>query len=422
MNHSEEKTDSPKSNRRSMSSSSADSSDEPPPSRPNNHFIRWPNNYNHFLSNNHPAHWPNNHNGLEKEQESVLSDEASSLPLTIAPELDIQKKVASDRTFSLEERLEAFEDIMDSEVGDTSMTRARNIEREVGLRQIYLKFEGGNPTGTQKDRIAFAQALDAMRRGFEAVTLATCGNYGTAMSLACSLAGLRCFIYIPEAYHTKRAQEILQYGAEIIRVQGDYEKAVMLSRQRAEAAEIYDANPGGANTALQLKAYGEIANEIYDELRDAPGLVAVPVSNGTTLTGIYKGFLSLYRRGKTSRIPRLIAGSSFGKNPIVHSYLKNTLICNDLRPEQIHETPVNEPLINWQSIDGDYALQSIRLTRGWAAYASDKNMMFYSRMIRELEGLNVLPASTAGLSALLDCHRKESFNSDRYVVILTGRK
>jgi threonine synthase len=403
-----------------MSSSSPDSSDEPPPSRPNNHFTHWPNNHN--LLKNHTAHWPNNHNGVEKEQESVLSDEASSLPSTIAPELGIQKKVAADRSFSLEERLEAFEDIMDSEVGDTSMTRARNIEREVGLRQIYLKFEGGNPTGTQKDRIAFAQALDAMRRGFDAVTLATCGNYGMAMSLACSLAGLRCFIYIPETYHTRHAQEMLQYGAEIIPVQGDYEKAVMLSRQRAESAEIYDTNPGGPNTALQLKAYGEIAYEIYDELRDAPGFVAVPVSNGTTLAGIYKGFLSLYRRGKTSRIPHLVAGSSFGKNPIVHSYLKNTLICGDLRPEQIHETPVNEPLINWQSIDGDYALQAIRLTRGWASYASDKNMTSYSRMIRELEGLNVLPASTAGLSALLDWHRKESFNSDRYVVILTGRK
>ena len=66
---------------------------------------------------------------------------------------------------SLEERLEAFEDIIDSEVGDTNLTRARNIERGTGLRQLYLKFDGGNPTGTQKDRIAFAQSMDALRRG-----------------------------------------------------------------------------------------------------------------------------------------------------------------------------------------------------------------------------------------------------------------
>jgi threonine synthase len=84
------------------------------------------------------------------------------------------------------------------------LSRSRNIEREVGLRQPYLKFEGGNPTGAQKDRIAFAQAMDALRWGFEAITVATCGNYGVAMALAASIAGLRCIIYIPEGYHTKR--------------------------------------------------------------------------------------------------------------------------------------------------------------------------------------------------------------------------
>jgi threonine synthase len=179
--------------------------------------------------------------------------------------------------------------------------------------QIYLKFEGGNPTGTQKDRIAFAQVMDAMRRGFDAITVATCGNYGVALALAASMAGLKCLIYIPEGYHTKRVQEMTDLGAKIVRAAGDYEQAVITSRQHAEAEEIYDANPGGANTALQLKVYGEIAYEIYDELRDAPAAVAVPVSNGSTLVGIYKGFLSLYRRGKTSRLPRMVAGSSHGK-------------------------------------------------------------------------------------------------------------
>ena len=244
-----------------------------------------------------------------------LLDGASSQAPIIAPELEAQKRIAADPTQPLNERLEAFEDIIDSEVGDTTLSRARNIEREVGFRQIYLKFEGGNPTGTQKDRIAFAQSMDALRRGFDTVTLATCGNYGVAMALATSMCGLKSLIYVPEGYHTKRVEEMQKYGAQIIRVPGDYEGAVMVSRERAKKEEIYDANPGGENTAIQLKAYGEIASEIYDELRDAPAAVAVPVSNGTTLAGIYKGFLSLYRRGKTSRMPRFIAGSSHNKNP-----------------------------------------------------------------------------------------------------------
>jgi threonine synthase len=352
---------------------------------------------------------------------SLLDGATASIPV-ITPELELQREVAADRLRPLEERLEAFDDIIESEVGDTSLTRARNIEREVGLRQIFLKFDGGNPTGTQKDRIAFAQAMDALRRGYDKITIATCGNYGAAISLAASLSGLKCIIYIPESYHTRRIQELVKYDAEIVRVPGDYENAVVESSRRAEDEEIYDANPGGANSALQLKAYGEIAFEIYDELRDAPAAVAIPVSNGTTLAGIYKGFVSLYRRGKTSRIPKIIAGSSLHKNPIIQAYLKNMPTCEDLKPEIIRETAVNEPLINWHSIDGDYALEAIRVSNGWAGYASDRSMMAYARMIRQSEGLSVLPASTAGLIALLEQHKKEPLPGDRYVVILTGRK
>jgi threonine synthase len=377
-------------------------------------------------SGKHPKHdgVSNSNLPLETKELSTLSllEEASSQAPIIAPELETQKILAADPNQLLEDRLEAYEDILDSEVGDTTFSRSRNVEREVGLRQIYLKFEGSNPTGTQKDRIAFALAMDAMRRGFDAITVATCGNYGAAMALAASMAGLRCVIYIPQMYHTKRVKEIEAFGARIVRVPGDYEAAVNASQERAEADEIYDANPGGTNTALQLKAYGEIAYEIYDELRDAPAAVAVPVSNGTTLAGIYKGFQSLYRRGKTSKIPRMIAGSSHRKNPVISAFMKNAPHCEDLEPNRIRETAINEPLVNWHSIDGDHALEAVRITNGWASYATDKMMLSYSRLLREREGLSVLPASTAGLIVLVNQHNKEPLPGDRYVVILTGRK
>lgn len=357
---------------------------------------------------------------------NVLSDPAldgaTPQEVPLSPDLAVAARVARDRTQPLEDRLEAYEDIVDSEVGDTALTRARNLERELGIRQLYFKFEGGNPTGTQKDRIAFAQAMDALRRGYEAVTVATCGNYGASVALSCSLAGLDCYIYIPESYHTRRVREMVELGGKIVRVPGDYESSVFASRERAQIDEIYDANPGGANTGLQLRSYGEIAYEIYDELRDAPAIVAVPVSNGTTLAGLYKGFLSLSRRGKTSRMPRLVAGSSYGKNPIVRAYTKNMPQCEDLIPTRVRETSINEPLVNWHSIDGDLALESIRETGGWAANASDKSLLTYSKLIREREGLNVLPASTAGFVALFEQHRKEQLPNDRYVVLLTGKR
>lgn len=351
-----------------------------------------------------------------------LMDQASSQVPVVSADLKAQISVASDPSLGIDERLEAFEDVLESEVGDTSLARARNLERESRLRQIHLKFEGGNPTGTQKDRIAFAQAMDALRRGFDTITVATCGNFGVAAALAASIAGLRCVVFIPANYHTRRVEEMRRFGATIERVQGDYEAAVMHSQEWAVRHESYDANPGGSNVAIQLAAYGQISYEIYDELRDAPVAVAIPVSNGTTLAGMYRGFVSLYRRGKTSRIPYFLAGSSFRKNPIVHAWKKKLDNCTDLPPEKIHETSINEPLINWHSIDGDLALDAIRKSGGFAADATDRKMASLARVLREREGLNVLPASVAGLAALLDRHEREPLPGDRYVAVLTGRR
>ena len=351
-----------------------------------------------------------------------LIDGATGAAVALVRDVEDQRRISSDPDLPLERRLEAYEDIFDSEVGDTTMVRARNIEREVGLRQIYLKFEGGNPTGTQKDRIAFAQAMDALRRGYDTITVATCGNYGVAIALAANFAGLRSRIYIPEDYHANRIKEMTDFGAAIVRVSGDYEQSVEVSSAEAHKNEFYDANPGGDNMSTQMQAYGRIAYEIYDDLRDAPLVVTAPVSNGTTLAGIYRGFLSLYRRGKISRMPRIVAGSSFRKNPIVQAYISNSASCEDLNPQKIHETSINEPLINWHSIDGDPALDAIRQTGGWASDASDRAMRSYSRLIREKEGLQVLPASTAGLIALMDKHARDPLPGDRYVVVLTGRK
>jgi threonine synthase len=118
----------------------------------------------------------------------------------------------------------------------------------------------------------------------------------------------------------------------------------------------------------------------------------------------------------------MFAGSSHGKNPIVKAFMRNSSRCEDLKPDRIRETRINEPLINWHASDGDHALEALRNTYGWTSYASDKAMATYSRLLSNLEGLNVLPASTAGLIALLECHKKDALPGDRYVVVLTGRK
>lgn len=345
-----------------------------------------------------------------KTAENKVSSEAEKLGLFV-----------KDTHNSLTDRLESFEDIINLEVGDTGLTRAKTLEREFDIRQLYIKYEGDNPTGTQKDRIAFAQVYDALRRDFKAIALATCGNYGVAVALASNLGGIDCKIFIPESYHTDRITEMERLGATIVRLPGSYEDVVTASSAIALKEDWYDANPGGANTPLQISAYSQIAFEIVDELGDAPKYCAAPVSNGTLFAGIYRGFVSLYKRGKTSRIPKMVAASSTKKNPIIQSFKEGLNHCRDLDIDKIKETKYNEPLINWHSFDGEEALYAIAQSDGDAFHISDKKMKEMSSLLLKKEGLRILPASTAGLIGLLELDAKNDLEPDRFVAVLTAK-
>ena len=157
-------------------------------------------------------------------------------------------------------------------------------------------------------------------------------------------------------------------------------------------------------------------------MRDAPKFVAVPVSNGTLIAGVFRGFVSLYKRGKTSRIPHMIAGSSAHMNPIVQSFINGDVEIKDLSADMIKETKINEPLINWHSFDGEEALYALRESDGYAAHVSDTAMKKMSSYLSKFDGIQVLPASTAGLIALLKRHKEKPVASDRYVALITARK
>ncbi|WP_446050091.1 pyridoxal-phosphate dependent enzyme [Zobellia laminariae] len=350
-----------------------------------------------------------------------LRDGVKTAENKVSSETKKLSEFVKDKSKSLVDRLESYEDIINLEVGDTGLHRAKTMEREFDIRQLYIKYEGDNPTGTQKDRIAFAQIYDALRREFKVVSLATCGNYGVAVALAANLAGIACRIYIPESFHTDRVVEMQLLGAEIIRMPGSYEDVVKESSELAKNNDWYDANPGGANTPLQISAYSQIATEIFEDLGDAPKYCAVPVSNGTLFAGIYRGFVSLYKRGKTSRIPKMIAASSSRKNPIIQSFLQGLDHCKDLNPDVIKETKYNEPLINWHSFDGEEALYALKESGGEAYNISDKKLKDMTALLAKKEGFRILPASTAGLIALLELDEKMNFEPDRFVAVLTAK-
>ena len=171
-----------------------------------------------------------------------LKDGVKSANIKVSSETRKLSDYVKDKSNSLIDRLECYEDIINIEIGDTGLNRAKTLEREFDIRQLYIKYEGDNPTGTQKDRIAFAQVYDALRRDYDTVTLATCGNYGVAMALAANLAGIKCKIFIPESYHTERIEEMNALNAE--------KKAIFLG-----TAWIYSGIAHKATAGVRVRIY-----------------------------------------------------------------------------------------------------------------------------------------------------------------------
>ncbi|MFX0034079.1 MAG: pyridoxal-phosphate dependent enzyme [Candidatus Hermodarchaeota archaeon] len=309
-------------------------------------------------------------------------------------------------------------------IGNTTFTEAKNLANLLGCERLYLKFEGSNPTGTQKDRIALALIEDAFKNKYKVITTATCGNFGAALAYVAKNYGLETHVFIPTNYHPakNRINYLYQANAHIHYIDGHYEDAVALSSEVAEDQDYYNANPGIPRVKeLSFLAYSKISLELYRNLRRAPDYVFCPVGNGTTLTGIHRGFKKLFEDKKISKIPKIIATSTRKGNPIIKSYKLNNKIVLDLSPDEIRESKVNEPLTNWHSYDGQEALDSLYESNGFADYASDTKMIELSRILREEQGLNALPAATSTLAVLSNLKKGRVILKGNYVAILTGR-
>ncbi len=309
-------------------------------------------------------------------------------------------------------------------VGSTTFIESKNLARQVGCERLYLKFEGGNPTGTQKDRIALAIMDSAKQQHATAVTAATCGNFGAALAWAARVFDIPAHIFIPEGYHVPkdRMRRIKETGAELHFAPGQYEDLVELSSKTAEEEGWFDANPGTEGVKeISIEAYADIAQEMYRDIRRPPNYVFIPVGNGTTLAGIHHGFKRLFEAGKIQFLPRLVATSTKRGNPIVKSFKMNSKEIHDLRRDEIKETRFNEPLTNWHAYDGQEALDALYDSRGFADYASETKMIEFSKLLRQEEGLYVLPAAASTLAVMHALADDKVTMKGTFAAVLTGR-
>jgi len=309
-------------------------------------------------------------------------------------------------------------------IGDTLFARLKNMEKLLDFSKFYVKFEAGNPTGTMKDRASYATLKHAKEGGFSTIAVASCGNFGASIVKLSKIFEIIPHVYIPESYHSPRIAEMERMGGIIHRAPGTYEELVELSGVEAGEKGWYNGNPGTEeNSKVSFEAYETIAYEIFDELEYAPDAVSVSVSNGTCFTGVFRGFRKMFRQGKTDKMPVMVAASTTGGNPILSSFNDGKKKIEDLMPDSITETPENEPIVNWKSLDGQAALDALWESDGYACAVSDAIMIAFSSLLEKEEGLSVLPASAASVAGMAEYVKARASHKDKcFVSVLTSRK
>jgi len=283
---------------------------------------------------------------------------------------------------------------------------------------LYLKYEGANPTGTQKDRIAELHVQRAWRMGLDRMTVGTCGNYGAAVVNAAARYGIKVRVYVPSGFHPAR---LLALGRkfELVRTDGFVEDSIAMSIAASKDEGLYDANPGSVNAELDRLGYSGIAEEIVNQLGRLPECVTVPTGNGTTLVGIYWGFKDMVSRRLIDSVPRVIAVAPSGTNPIIESYLRRTSYA-DIDSSNVVITEANEPLAGYHSVDGVEALAAVRASKGIAISVEEAEMAHAREVVLKRTGLNVLPCSAAAVAAAWKLPPRQ-LRGKSIVALVTGR-
>jgi threonine synthase len=291
--------------------------------------------------------------------------------------------------------------------GSTPLVRARRLGAELGLDELYLKYEGTNPTGSFKDRGMVLAVNRAIAGGARAVVCASTGNTAASAAAYAAAAGLPCFVVLPagKVARGKLAQALVA-GARLVMVDGNFDEALTAVRRLGEesvAAVVNSVNPD------RLDGQQTAAWEVCDVLGRAPDALALPVGNAGNITAYWRGFVRYADESLTDSRPRMLGFQADGAAPIVRG-----------EPVAEPETVATAIRIgNPASWAGATAARDE--SGGSIESVSDAEILEAQREIARLEGVFCEPASAAGVAGvrkLVDegrLHRSETI-----VCVLTG--
>ncbi len=296
-------------------------------------------------------------------------------------------------------------------VGNTPLWEPELMRKKLGFPKLYLKDDSLNPTGSLKDRASYLVAAFCRRHGIKNVVLASTGNAGSSMAGVGAAAGLAVTLFIPKSAPQAKLVQALQYGAELILVDGSYDKAYDLSLDHSKTVGALSRNT--AYNPMTIEGKKTAAMEIVNQLKFPPDYIFVPAGDGVILSGVYKGFRDLRRIGRIQRIPKIFAVQADGSQAISRAYLTGDF-----------SGPVkSNTLADSLSVDvprgGYYALKQLREHGGSCVTVSDHEILLAQKELASECGLFAEPAAAASLAGFLKAKETIPRNST-VILLITG--
>ncbi len=300
--------------------------------------------------------------------------------------------------------------------GGTPLTRAKNLENHFKIKELYIKNEGLNPTGSFKDRGMTIGVSKALELGVKAVACASTGNTSASLAAYAAKAGIKCYVLIPSKKIAigKLAQAIL-HGARVISIRGNFDKALKIVREICSKHNIYLLN---SINPWRLEGQKSIGFEIVEQLNyDVPDVVIVPVGNSGNIYAIWKGFKEFYEHGLIEKLPRMIGIQAKGASPIVEAIKNNR---DEIIPVKNPETIATAIRIG-NPVNAPRAIKAIKESGGYAEAVTDSEIIEAQKLLARKEGIGVEPASAASIAGLKKLLEEGIIDRDeRVVCIVTG--
>jgi threonine synthase len=291
--------------------------------------------------------------------------------------------------------------------GGTALLRSKHLASEMGLKNLYLKIETTNPSGSFKDRPICVGVSRAFEDGTNTVSAASSGNAAAAMSTYAARAGLRAVVFVPETAPAGKLIHLRTLGARVFRVrkiQEGVDPTTTLLRKACTELGWTPTPSFGPFNCFQFEGTKSMGYEIAEQLDwNAPDWILFPTGSGGLMAGTMKGFWEFQQMGLIESIPKPVVVQPEGCAPIVRAFKEKQDPLN-IRPWDSNDT-VAGGLADPFPWDGDAALKYLGLAKGQAIAVSDARIERYLALLGRLEGIFAEPsgvAAFAGLEVLIE--------------------